>query len=697
MRFQVEGGPVAAGSVTRSGVRTAWQLYGSGEPAFLLLPCWSIIHSRHWKMQVPYLARHGRVLVVEGRGNGDSDRPSSPEAYADEEFAADALAALDAARIERAWLLSLSAGGRFALAFAGAHPERLAGAVFIAPAVSFEGSGNPRAFRLAQFNEPQPAYEGWQKYNANYWRADHRGFLEFFFSQVFSEPHSTKPFEDCLGWGLDTDAETLIATAWGPSIEGPDARRLAAGLRCPVLVIHGDKDGIVSPKAGAALAEVSGAHHLAFGGSGHCPHVRDPVAVNLAIRDFCLPASPPRRRSRSLARPRRALFVSSPIGLGHARRDLAIAASLRSLVPALEIDWLAQPPVTGMLEEHGERVHPASRLLANESAHIESRSASHRLHVFQAWREMDEILLANFMVFLDVVAEEEYDLWVGDEAWELDHHLFENPSLKRAPYAWLTDFVGWLPVGSEERLTADYNAEMIEHVARYPRLRDRAIFIGQPEDVTPEAFGPGLPSIREWTEENYRFSSGYAFELEPGLEDRAALRRSLGFADGEVVAVAAVGGSAVGGALLSRLIASYPAARALIPGLRLIAVAGPRLPTSALTSVEGVEVRAFVPDLNRVLAACDIGLVQGGLTTTMELAAYGRPFLYFPLRDHCEQQFHVRRRLERYGAGRCLQFDSATPETIASAMADVLAGGQPRIPVESGAARRAAEMIAELL
>ena len=66
---------------------------------------------------------------------------------------------------------------------------------------------------------------------------------------------------------------------------------------------------------------------------------------------------------------------------------------------------------------------------------------------------MDEILCANFMVFHDVVREEDYDLWIGDEAWELDHFLHENPELKRAPFAWLTDFVGWLPMpdGGEAR------------------------------------------------------------------------------------------------------------------------------------------------------------------------------------------------------------------------------------------------------
>ena len=180
------------------------------------------------------------------------------------------------------------------------------------------------------------------------------------------------------------------------------------------------------------------------------PIGRDPVRINLVLRDIIAPPPPATRWRRGPRRRRRALFVSSPIGLGHARRDLAIADELRLLHPELQIDWLAQHPVTAMLAARGERIHPASAYLASESAHIESESAEHDLHCFQAIRRMDEILVANFMVFTDVVRDDAYDLWIGDEAWELDHFLHENPELKTAAYAWLTDFVGWLPVDGAE-------------------------------------------------------------------------------------------------------------------------------------------------------------------------------------------------------------------------------------------------------
>jgi UDP:flavonoid glycosyltransferase YjiC (YdhE family) len=405
---------------------------------------------------------------------------------------------------------------------------------------------------------------------------------------------------------------------------------------------------------------------------------------------------------RALKRPRRALYVSSPIGLGHARRDVAIADELRKQVPGLEIEWLAQDPVTRVLAAHGEKIHPNSRDLALESRHIEMESGPHRLHVFEAWRRMDEILLHNFMVFLEAVRKRDYDLWIGDEAWEVDYYLHENPELKQAAYAWLTDFVGWLPMPNlgerDAFLVADYNAEMIEHIERFPRLRDRAIFIGRPEDIVPGTFGPGLPEIRDWTERHYQFSGGYILGLEPEqFGDRADLRRSLGYGDDEIVCIASVGGSGVGTALLEKVIGAFPTVKRRIPNLRMIAVAGPRIDQASLTKIDGVEVRAFVPDLNLHLAACDVALTQGGLSTTMELVAARRPFIYFPLLDHCEQNFHVRHRLQRYRAGRCMDFEAATPDMLATEIESLLSGPVSFLDVETGTAARAASMIAEVL
>jgi pimeloyl-ACP methyl ester carboxylesterase/predicted glycosyltransferase len=697
--------PDHTGTVERDGVRIVYEVFGDGDRTILLMPTWSIIHARQWKMQIPYLSRHSRVVTFDGRGNGASDRPIGPEAYAEAEFAADALAVLDATDTARAVVVGFSMGTQRSLILAADHPERVEGLVLIGPALPLPPL-TPRRVEQDLFELERPEYDGWSKHNAHYWSEHYEDFLGFFFGECFPEPHSTKPIEDCVGWGLETTSDRLADTVRATSIADADAvGALVDRIRAPMLVIQGDDDRIRPWGSAAALAELAGARLVTLEGAGHAPHVRDPVRVNLLLREFVEARAgtlaPSGRWTRGRSRRRRALYLSSPIGLGHARRDVAIADALRKRHPDLEIDWLAQHPVTKVLEPRGEHIHPASRHLANESAHIDSECGDHDLHCFQAWRRMDEILLANFMVFHDLVRDAPYDLWLGDEAWELDHYLHENPEEKRAAYVWLTDFVGWLPMPDggehEAMLTADYNAEMIEHIDRYPRMRDRAIFIGAPEDIVPEAFGRDLPQIRAWTEDHYDFAGDYITGFTPAELDREELRDELGFGPDERVCVVSVGGSGVGLSLLRRVVDAFPAAAAQVDGLRMIAVAGPRIDPGALDAPAGVEVRAYVPDLYRYSAACDLAVVQGGLTTTMELTAANTPFLYFPLGHHFEQRFHVPQRLARYGAGHRMEYAESTPDDIALAIAKQIHERPTHRPVDPGAVDRVADRIAELL
>ena len=688
--------PDHEGVIERDGVRVGYEVYGAGEPAILLLTSWAIVHARQWKAQVPYLARRFRVIAVEGRGNGRADRPGTAEAYSDQEYVEDAIAVLDAAGADQAVVVGLSMGGRHALQLAAWYPERAAGVIAIGAALPWPVPPD--------FDEMKAGYEGWGKANRHYWLADYCGWVEFFMSQVFTEPHSIKQQEDGVGWGLETTAETLLLTAPAvAALTSEDAEAICRQVRCPVLVVHGDQDGIVPYETGVALAHWTGGQLVTIHGGGHAPTLRDPVQVNLLIRGFAESLRPRTAGRRSWTRGRdrrkRALYVSSPIGLGHVRRDLAIADELRARHPDLEIDWLTQHPVTQVLEERGERVHPASRLLASESAHIESEAGEHDLNVFQAARRMDEIMVANFMVFHDLVCDETYDLWIGDEGWDVDHFLFDNPELKRTAYAWLTDFVGWLPMpeggAAEAVLTADWNAERVERMRRYPRLRDRSIFVGNPDDLVDVPLGPELPTVRDWTLERYTCTGYVTGSALP--DDREALRAELGYRPGERVCLVSVGGSGVGTHLLRRVASAFPLAEKAIPGLRMIAVTGPRIDPASVPVPEGVELRGYVPDLYRHLAACDLAVVQGGLTTTMELVAARRPFIYVPLAHHFEQQIHVAHRLAQYRAGKRLDYAALDPGYLAEAIVAEIDRPVDYRPAETDGAARAAALLAELL
>jgi pimeloyl-ACP methyl ester carboxylesterase/predicted glycosyltransferase len=687
------------------GIQIYYEVFGRPDASrtIVFLPTWNIVHSRAWKMQVPYFAQQGfRVVTYDARGNGRSGRPAT--GYQAERLVEDAIAVFQSAGVDSATLVALSAGARLATVIAVEHPDLVEKIVFVGAAIRFLTTAREKA--ISAFTESPPDRQGWNKFNAVHWREDYLDFLEWFMSMTNNVPHSTKGVEDAIAWGQETTPEILIAS----NLEGnwPDMTILAKSIQCPTLILHGSRD-LVNPVENAYRLRdtVPNSRLVVFDGSGHNPAGRDPVYANELIHDF-LGRDLPQTTiwSRALSRPKRAIYVSSPIGLGHAQRDVAIANELRSLVPDLQIDWLSQPPVTGFLEMRGERIHPLSASLAGESAHLESEmTGEHELPAFQAMREMDEILLANFFVFLEAVRGTEYDLWIGDEAWDLDHFLLENPELKTAPYAWLTDFVGHLPadedtVSERERyLMADYNAELVNQIDRYPSLRDVSLFIGNPDDILPVPLGPDLPLIPEWTAQTHDFT-GYVRYFDPEvLDDRKSLRKQFGFRPDEQVAVAAVGGTAVGRSLLRRIIDAYPVAREFTSDLRLVVICGPRIDPTELPQIPGIEYQGYVHNLFEMLSAADVALVQGGLSTTMELVALQKPFLYFPLQQHSEQQRHVAYRLERYGVPSWarMQYSESSPETIAQRLVKALREPVCYQPVEAGGARRAAEKIAELI
>ena len=294
--------PDATGTVERDGVRVAWERHGDGSPTILLMPTWSIFTSRHWKLQVPYLARHFRVVTFDGRGNGRSDRPRDPAAYADTEFVADAAAVLDATDTDRAVVAGLSMGAGYALRFAGDLPDRTLGLVLIGAAIGTRDrpEGTPDEPGDEDFEGPRDpeADDGWGRYNAHFWRADWPGFTEWFVgTRIFSEPHSTKQIEDGIGWARGTDPETIIAIQRAPYLRGladwpvppstegrglPFVRR----VRAPALVIHGIADRIISTPNPERLAAELGARLVWVEGGGHAPNLREPVLVNRLIADF---------------------------------------------------------------------------------------------------------------------------------------------------------------------------------------------------------------------------------------------------------------------------------------------------------------------------------------------------------------------------------------------------------------------------
>jgi pimeloyl-ACP methyl ester carboxylesterase len=277
--------PDHQGFVDHDGLSIGYEVFGAGDPTVLLLPTWTIIHSRFWKMQVPYLSRRNRVVTYDGPGNGRTGRTTDPERFSTDAEVGNAIAVLDAVGVDRAVVVGYSDGGKFGARMAQFHPDRVSALLLIAPNLGLDEPLPERASIKEKFFEPYPENaHGWEKFNAGYWRDHYDDFARFFIGKVFSEPYSTKHWDDGVAWALETTGAVLEAEMRRPA--DPDPLEVALGVKCPVLLIHGTDDRIIPYQGSVRAAEVMEASLLTMVGSGHGPHLRDPVPVNLALREF---------------------------------------------------------------------------------------------------------------------------------------------------------------------------------------------------------------------------------------------------------------------------------------------------------------------------------------------------------------------------------------------------------------------------
>ena len=490
--------PDEQGYVERDGVRIFYEVYGAGEPTVLLLPTWSIIHSRHWKMQIPYLARHCRVVTFDGRGNGRSDRPQDERPTTSASSRPTRSRCWTRPATERAVLVALSLGG--AARRCCSRPSTRS--------ASTAPSSSARLSRLAASRSPSARCYAFDE------RARHRRGLGEVQPPLLAARLPRLPrvllLADVHRAALDQADRGLRRLGARDDAETLDRARRTRGARrrsesrelARPRALPGARDPrrptTRSPAAAAAIGARRGDRRRARHARGLGPRPArarpgqgQPAAARLRRARRARRA----RWVRGKSRRKRALYISSPIGLGHAQRDVAIADELRKLHPDLEIDWLAQHPVTRRARG-ARRAHPPGERAPGERVAATSRASRPSTTCTASRRSAGWTRSCSPTSWSSTTssATSDYDLWIGDEAWELDYYLHENPEQKRAAYVWLTDFVGWLPMpdGGEREafLTADYNAEMIEHIARYPRVRDRAIFVGNPDDIVPDAVRP---------------------------------------------------------------------------------------------------------------------------------------------------------------------------------------------------------------
>ncbi len=394
------------------------------------------------------------------------------------------------------------------------------------------------------------------------------------------------------------------------------------------------------------------------------------------------------------------LFISGSIGLGHVLRDLAIAVELRRQIPGVRISWLAASPASDRLEEAGERLLPeAARFVEDSAAAEDAAKEGFRLNLLKYLSSAMPAWKQNVRAFSQVLGRCEFDLIVADEAYEIAMALRKGQVSTDAHFIMIYDFFGNVSMSSnpvEMLMTYLWNRQWAKVRRDETGKQFTQLFIGEPEDVPDRRLGFLLPNARETARRACEFV-GYVLPFQPEqYADPSKAKRELGYGAGPLV-ICAVGGTSVGGELLELCGEAQGMMKREIADLHMLCVCGPRLAAEELKLPQGIEVRGYVPDLYKHLAASDLAIVQGGGTTTLELTALGRPFIYFPLESHFEQQVHVSGRLERHHAGVRMDFRETTPDDLAEKAVSLL--GKPiapsSIPVDG--AKKTAEIIASRL
>ncbi len=368
----------------------------------------------------------------------------------------------------------------------------------------------------------------------------------------------------------------------------------------------------------------------------------------------------------------RTLYVSGSIGLGHVTRDLAVARELRALEPRTEVHWLAGPPASDVLANKREILVPECASYRCETDQAEAAAHGGRLSLTKYVYRALGGWLHNAKVLGDAAKHGQFDAIIGNETYEVvvAYVFGMNVLPADVPFIMMYDFYGMDVTTNSllERLGAwGLNFIWAQERRVTGRQNNSAIFFGEPEDVADRPFGIFLPNRRQYALKHVEFV-GYplGFDLET-LRDRLGLRAALGYGP-EPLVICTVGGTAVGRSLLELCGRAHPVVARHLPGLRMVLVCGPRIDPATLDVPQGAERLGMVPDLYKHLAVCDLAVVQGGGTTTLELTALRRPFLFFPIEGQSEQEVTIANRLARHGAGLRMAQRDMTPSSLADAI-----------------------------
>ena len=389
------------------------------------------------------------------------------------------------------------------------------------------------------------------------------------------------------------------------------------------------------------------------------------------------------------------LFLSWQGGLGHITRDLAIVKELHRQNSKIRVSWMAHPLASQLIQQAGETLLPESKLGADYNQAGVSAYDNFRFNLMKYVKLGQKNRNQNIDMFRQVIAKYDFDLVIGDESYEIMQALCKGQIQLKPRMVMIEDFVGYEAMTGnllEKIGVYQRNRFLAKDVPRIPASRLTHFFVGELEDIPDKRFGFLLPNRREVSRQYYHFL-GYVIRFDPAeYTDKAKIRKKLGYGEQPLI-ICATGGTFAGKEMLETCGKAYTVLKKDMPDLHMVCVCGELFGTKPPELPQDVEFHSFLPDIYEHYAACDMAVVVGGGTTTVELTALRRPFVFFPLENQFDQQLYVAERLARQGAGIKMRYFETTPESLANTIRTNIGKEVDWKPIPVDGAQKAARLI----
>ncbi len=392
------------------------------------------------------------------------------------------------------------------------------------------------------------------------------------------------------------------------------------------------------------------------------------------------------------------LFISWQAAMGHVTRDLAIARELRRTNPQVNISWLGNSLSARVIRESGEQLLPETDRVEDYNLAGVHAVSDFSLDLMKYVQEARSLREKNIELLQQILNKYDFDLIIGDEVYELVLAMANDQIRLQCPLVMIEDFIGHQAMEKDLKIRLGvylYTRKWLKALAK-THSQVTHLFVGESDDVPDERFGFLLPQKKKIAQRYYHFV-GHIVRFDPAeYANQDKIRKELGYGE-EPLVICATGGTGAGRELLELCGRAYPLIRKEIPDLRMVFVCGELFGLNPPQLPDDAELHSYIPDIYRHYAACDLAVIVGGGTTSIELTALRKPFLFFPLENQFDQQFYVARRIARHGAGIRMDYRQTTPEQLAQAIVENLGRKVETGFIPLDGARKAAEIIAEQL